>query len=110
MNMLNYWGNTAYSMTKGNRMIKIRSGHGYYLIDSWDDIFSLRVCTTSKQREFDWGTNSLLNHEQDKLQDDGKLEGLVWIDDKEDMENDFHTITRRWAKQEHSRYISDKFE
>lgn len=82
-------------------MLKINAGSGHYLIGG--DVFSLRVCAT-KGREL----YPLLFLKCEKLEREGKLSGLMWIDDQEHKLGDLTCIIRRWAKEDNTIFIPNK--
>ena len=86
-------------------MIGIKVAHGTYLIDSWNDILSLRVEVVKGNEAWMWRR---LERGRGRLQFMGKLDGMAWLRDIEEEIDGLVSITRQWSRTDATRFIPDK--
>lgn len=82
-------------------MIKINVANGYYLVDSWDDVFTLQVATALP----DENLHSLMNFRIDELLKEGKLDDMGWVFDDYDTDGAIRKMKRIWVHTSKSRFI-----
>lgn len=91
---------------KLSNKLKFKTAAGHYLVNSWDDVFSIRVCAP----EGDDRSNLYLplHFKCAALRASGKLSGFIWIDDDEHEMDSIFCITRRWARIDSTIFIPNK--
>lgn len=89
--------------------LKIDVARGTYIIDSWDDVLSLKVAVV-EEHEHRTELYRRLTWHQDRLMRAGKLDDMVWIRDIEDMHGGLISITRQWARTDATKFIPNKGE
>ena len=81
--------------------LKFKTAIGHYLVNSWDDVLSLRVCVPEERIEELYRT---LAYKCERLRD--KLSDFMWIED----DGTDGCITRRWARIDSTIFIPNKAE
>lgn len=91
------------------RKLKIDVAHGSYIIDSREDVLSLRIEVTRDNKA---ELYRRLTYHQDRLIRAGKLDGMMWIRDIEEELDEFKRVrvTRQWAKCDATTFIPTKEE
>lgn len=86
-------------------MLKFEVGSGYYLVNDWADVFSVRVCLPEEKES---ELYLLFNYKCMRLRDKGELSRLMWIDDNVDRVDGLICRTRRWAKVDSTIFIPNR--